>query len=134
MPPSLAKIFEHTFEDADDDEVRRIALPLATLTCRTFHPHALDYPWSKLASLAPLIKCFPRDLWAPEITLSSALVIMNHLLETIDSDSLLQTLVFLEATGRRRLGKVHILRAVCQRAAPRRRLTAVAHSYRLQRL
>ena len=57
-------------------EAKRTAVALA-LCCKIFEEPALDVLWETQNQLAPLLKCFPRDVWeeknghfvSPSITL-----------------------------------------------------------------
>ncbi|KAJ7637265.1 hypothetical protein DFH06DRAFT_1433291 [Mycena polygramma] len=39
------------------------SLAALALTAQTIHPHALDFLWQVQTSIAPLLRCFPSDLW-----------------------------------------------------------------------
>jgi hypothetical protein len=61
LVPELVQLVCDEFLE-DGVQARRTLIALA-LTCRLFHEPALDLLWRRVASLGPLVKCMPSDLW-----------------------------------------------------------------------
>ena len=63
----LSIVFEYVHvprKALEDDPLSASSLARLARTCKAFQDPALDILWHSQDSLAPLLKCLPRDAWA----------------------------------------------------------------------
>ena len=63
----LSIVFEYVHvprKALEDDPLSASSLTRLARTCKAFQDPALDILWHSQDSLAPLLKCLPRDAWA----------------------------------------------------------------------